>query len=189
MIIRPAEQSEMDTVVDVLAEAFHDDPVSVWSFPDDERRAVALPIFYRAIVLGAWATGGHIDVTGDLSAAIVWTPGEAEGEPDGDVFAGLTEVELGRLGALFALMTERAPGGEYHHAQFIGVRKNAQRQGIGARLLRHGLDRCGAEGAPAYLEASSPDSAKLYRRLGFRDHGPVFAAEDGPPMRPMWRDP
>ncbi|MEV6913077.1 GNAT family N-acetyltransferase [Amycolatopsis sp. NPDC051071] len=187
MIIRAAEPSEIDTVVEVLAEAFHDDPVSVWAFPSAERRAVALPIFYRAIVRGALAMGGHIDVTGDLSAAIVWTPSGEEGEPDGGAFAGLTGVELGRLGALFALMTECAPGGEYHHAQFIGVRESAQRRGIGARLLRYGLARNGT--VPAYLEASSAESAKLYRRLGFRDHGAAFAAEGGPPMRPMWRDP
>ncbi|WP_410585302.1 GNAT family N-acetyltransferase [Amycolatopsis sp. lyj-108] len=186
MIVRTAEPSEMDTVVDVLSEAFHDDPVSVWVFPGDERRAVALPIFHRAVLLGTLAAGGHIDVTGDLSAAVLWSP-SGEEDMDGDAFAGLTGEELGRLATLFELMTEHAPGGEYHHAQFVGVRKSAQRQGIGARLLKHGLDRYGA--VPAYLEASSSESAKLYRRLGFRDHGPAFAAEGGPPMLPMWREP
>ncbi|WP_037312736.1 GNAT family N-acetyltransferase [Amycolatopsis orientalis] len=187
MNVRAVEPSEVDTVVDVLSEAFHEDPVSVWVFPGDGRRAVALPIFYRAVVRGALAMGGHVDVTGDLSAAVVWTPSGAEGEPDGDAFAGLADDELGRLGALVDVMVKCGPGGEYHHAQFIGVRKILQRQGIGARLLRHGLDRYGTE--PAYLEASTAESAKLYRRLGFRDHGPAFAVEGGPPMLPMWRDP
>ncbi|WP_409496779.1 GNAT family N-acetyltransferase [Amycolatopsis sp. cmx-11-12] len=186
MIVRAAAPSEMDTVVDVLSEAFHEDPVSVWVFPGDARRAVALPIFHRAILRGTLAAGGHVDVTGDLSAAVLWTPGGGE-DVDGDAFSGLTREELGRLAALFELMTKHAPGGDYHHAQFIGVRKSAQRQGIGARLLRHGLDRNGT--VPAYLDASSQESAKLYRRLGFRDHGPAFAAEGGPSMRPMWRDP
>jgi hypothetical protein len=36
---------------------------------------------------------------------------------------------------------------------------------------------------PTYLEASSPDSVRLYRRPGFRDHGPAFAPPGGPPMR------
>ncbi|EMD24605.1 GNAT family N-acetyltransferase [Amycolatopsis azurea] len=186
MIVRSAELSEMDIVVDVLTEAFHDDPVSVWVFPDEERRPAALTIFHRAIVRGTLAAGGSIDVTGDLSAAVLWTP-SGEEDIDGDAFAGLTGEELGRLAALFELMTERAPSGEYHHAQFIGVRKSVQRQGIGGWLLRHGLDRNGT--VPAYLEASSPESAKLYRRLGFRDHGPAFAVEGGPPMLPMWREP
>ncbi|MEU3624454.1 GNAT family N-acetyltransferase [Amycolatopsis coloradensis] len=185
MIVRAAAPSEMDTVVDVLSEAFRDDPVSVWVFPGDERRAVALPIFHRAFLRETLAAGGHVDVTGDLSAAVLWTPGGGE-DVDGAAFSGLTGEELGRLAALSELMTKHAPGGEYHHARFIGVRGSAQRQGIGARLLRHGLDRNGI--VPAYLEASSPESGKLYRRLGFRDHGPAFAAEGGPPMWPMWRD-
>ncbi|MFI6308273.1 GNAT family N-acetyltransferase [Amycolatopsis thailandensis] len=186
MIVRSAELSEMDIVVDVLTEAFHEDPVSVWVFPDVERRPVALSIFHRAIVRGTLAADGNVDVTDDLSAAVLWTP-SGEEDVDGDAFAGLTGEELGRLAALFELMTERAPAGEYRHAQFIGVRKSAQRQGIGGWLLRHGLDRNGA--VPAYLEASSPMSAKLYRRLGFRDHGPAFAVAGGPPMQPMWREP
>ncbi|WP_340684159.1 GNAT family N-acetyltransferase [Amycolatopsis coloradensis] len=132
------------------------------------------------------AAGGHVDVSGDLSGAVLWTPAGEE-DLDDDAFAGLTGEEIGRLTALSELMTEHAPGGEYHHAQFIGVRETARRQGIGARLLKHGLDRCGA--VPAYLEVSSAESAKLYRLLGFRDHGPAFAVEGGPPMRPMWREP
>ncbi|OXM44184.1 GNAT family N-acetyltransferase [Amycolatopsis alba] len=186
MTVRAAEPSELDTVVDVLTEAFHDDPVSVWVFPGAGRRAVALSIFHRAMVRGTLSAGGHVDVTDDLSGAVLWTPGGEE-DVDGDAFTGLTGEEIGRLAALFELMTGHAPGGDHHHAQFIGVRRSAQRQGIGARLMRHGLDRNGA--VPAYLEASSPESAKLYRRLGFRDHGPAFAVEGGPPMRPMWREP
>ncbi|GAB3739744.1 GNAT family N-acetyltransferase [Amycolatopsis oliviviridis] len=186
MIVRSARPSEMDTVADVLTEAFHEDPVSAWVFPGEERRPAALTIFHRAIVRGTLAAGGHVDVTDDLSAAVLWTP-SGEEDTDDDAFAGLTGEEIGRLAAVFESMTEHAPGGEYHHALFIGVRRSAQRQGIGARLMRHGLDRNGA--VPAYLEASGPESAKLYRRLGFRDHGPAFAVEGGPPMLPMWREP
>lgn len=189
MIVRAASLSEVDTVVDVLCEAFQDDPVSGWIFPDEERRMVAHSIFFRTILRGILAIGGDVDVTDDLSAVVLWSPHGAEGEPDGGAFTGLTEAELGRLGALFELMTKAGPGGEYYHAQFIGVRTSGQRKGLGARLMRHGLDRYSAEGLPAYLEASTPESAKLYRRLGFRDHGAVFAADGGPPMRPMWRDP
>ena len=33
--------------------------------------------------------------------------------------------------------------------------------------MRRTLDRCDAEGAPAYMEASSERNAALYERLGF----------------------
>jgi GNAT superfamily N-acetyltransferase len=43
----------------------------------------------------------------------------------------------------------------------------AQGRGLGAALLTPVLERCDADGLPAYLEASSPRSAVLYERLGF----------------------
>lgn len=191
MIVRAAEPSEMDSVVKVLSEAFEDDPVNEWVFPGDGRRAVVNPIFFRWIVGEVFATGGRVDVAGDLSGVIVWTHSATEEQiQQPDPFPGLFDAEVERLGALFELMAQRSPDGEYHHAQFIGVAKGRQGQGIGGRMLRHGLDRCRADGLSAYLEASSPASAKLYRRLGFRDLGEAFVIGDGgPPMQPMWCDP
>ncbi len=190
MTVRTAQTSEMDTVIAVLSEAFHEDPVSAWTFPGDERRRVVNPIFFRAVVDGVLDTGGQIDVMDDLSAVILWSYSGAESELDMEKdFPGLNDAELERLGSLFELMLERRPAGDYRHAQFIGVLNDKQGQGIGARLFQHGLDRYAAEGLSAYLEASSPRSAKLYRRLGFRDHGEAFALDGMPPMQPMWRDP
>ena len=67
------------------------------------------------------------------------------------------------------MMTERAPSEPPHwHAQFLGVLPGRQRQGLGGRLFRYGLEISDADGLPTYLEASTPENARLYRRLGFR---------------------
>ncbi|HEY3468482.1 MAG TPA: GNAT family N-acetyltransferase [Amycolatopsis sp.] len=183
--VRAAAPSELDTVVGVLVAAFQDDPVSRWVFPDAERRrATAHPAFFRAIAEAAFAAG-FVDVTTDHSAAILWLPGGDDG--DDTPIAGLDAGEHGRLATLLGMMAEREPPGPLWHAQFIGVLPARQCRGVGARLLRHGLARADAEGVPTYLEASSPDSVRLYRRLGFGDHGPAFAPPGGPPMRPMRR--
>ena len=36
--VRAADPSEVDTVLGILVEAFQDDPMSRWVFPDAERR-------------------------------------------------------------------------------------------------------------------------------------------------------
>ncbi|MEV6877870.1 GNAT family N-acetyltransferase [Amycolatopsis sp. NPDC051128] len=184
--VRAADPSEVDTVAGILAAAFQDDPVSRWVFPGDERRTGAHPVFFRAIAEAGFAAG-RVEVTADGSAAIVWLPGGEDGG-DGSI-AGLKVAEAGRLGVLLGMMADREPPERHWHAQFLGVVPGRQRQGVGGRLLRHGLDRFDAEGVPTYLEASSPDSARLYRRLGFRDHGPAFAPPGGPSMQPMRRAP
>jgi hypothetical protein len=50
------------------------------------------------------------------------------------------------------------------------------------------LDRCDREGLPAYLEASSPDNARLYRRLGFTSLE-VVRPLGAPPLELMIRTP
>lgn len=56
-------------------------------------------------------------------------------------------------------------------------------------MIRAELERCDREGLPAYLEASSARSRRLYERLGFHFLGRAVALPDGPPMYPMWREP
>ncbi|MFJ9787183.1 GNAT family N-acetyltransferase [Amycolatopsis sp. NPDC101161] len=184
--VRAAQPAELDAVLATLVAAFQDDPMSRWVFPGDERRRdVAHPAFFRELIQAGFAVGS-VDVTEDHSAAVIWLPGSAG---DDEPVAGLDPDEQERLDVLLALMAGREPAEPHWHAQFIGVRPGRQRRGIGARLLRHGLARYDAEGVPTYLEASSPDSTRLYRRLGFRDHGPAFRPPGGPPMQPMWRAP
>ncbi|MFI5592612.1 GNAT family N-acetyltransferase [Amycolatopsis sp. NPDC051758] len=186
--VRAAEPSELDTVAAILVAAFQDDPLSRWVFPGDERRRTgAHPALFRELLTAGVATGS-VDVTEDRSAAVIWTPRTGEDGDDAPI-VGLEPAELDRLGVLLGMMADREPPEPHWHAQFIGVVPGRQGQGLGGRLVRHGLDRYDAQGEPTYLEASSPDSARLYRRLGFRDRGPAFSPPGGPPVQPMWRAP
>jgi len=56
-------------------------------------------------------------------------------------------------------------------------------------LLRDRLTALDEQGVPAYLEASSLDSARLYERLGFRRLAQTTDIPGGPSLYPMWRDP
>jgi GNAT superfamily N-acetyltransferase len=186
--VRTALPSEVDTVASVLAAAFQDDPVNVWLFPSDERRTVANLAFFRVLTEAALEVG-QVDVA--PGAAALWFPGGPdEGELD---VPGLTPAELDRLRAIFRLLNARTPPADppHWHVQFIGVSPAQQGHGRGTQLMRHALTRYDAEGVPTYLESSSPRNAPLYRRLGYRDHGGAAFTlpNDGPPMRPMWRDP
>ena len=69
----------------------------------------------------------------------------------------------------------------------IGTAPMAQRHGHGGKLLRHVLDRCDAEGLPAYLEASNPVNIAFYEHNGFRLRNKV-TLPDGPTLDLMWRD-
>lgn len=79
--IRQADERDRDQVVRILDEAFHNDPVSSWVFPDEEHRRAVHGKF-----LGVFAditlAGGRIDILEDGTAVALWLPVPA-GAPEG----------------------------------------------------------------------------------------------------------
>ncbi|GHD90237.1 GNAT family N-acetyltransferase [Streptomyces naganishii] len=204
--IRAAGPGDRELVVRLLDEAFQDDPVSGWVFPGEEYRRAThhrLMAAFTDIVLA----DGRIDVTVDGAACALWLPvpagdQEQEGDEgdDGKEDDGTDEaVRLReavdpaneRVEEIARLMAEAHPAGRAHeYLWMIGVTPDRQGDGLGSALIEHALRRCDRAGLPAYLEASSARSTKLYERLGFAFTGATLDLPDGGPrMWPMWREP
>jgi ribosomal protein S18 acetylase RimI-like enzyme len=195
--IREAGYGDLASVGRILGAAFQDDPISVWIFPEAERRRSVQPVFFEAFATLALDSGGVAYLREDEAAATVWFPG---GEDDGDEddfmarFGMLADDEVATFGHLAGLMAENHPDrvdpdrGAHMHLQFIGVTPDRQRSGIGGELLEHNLAILDKDSTPAYLEASSQLSPPLYQRLGFTHFGVPFGPEGGPKMYPMWRE-
>ncbi|MER5969051.1 GNAT family N-acetyltransferase [Streptomyces sp. NPDC002055] len=75
--IRRARPEERDSIARLLGEAFMDDPVSGWVFPDETHRRTAHPRFF-GVMLDAALRDGWVDVSEDVSAAALWLPIPAE---------------------------------------------------------------------------------------------------------------
>jgi GNAT superfamily N-acetyltransferase len=105
--------------------------------------------------------------------------------------AAATAPWTGRFDVFDQALEDHHPADVTHqHLAILAVRPGCQGQGTGTGLLtaRHvDLDR---DGAPAYLEASSPRARDLYLRHGYtlRPDAP-FRLPGGPPLWPMWREP
>ena len=50
----------------------------------------------------------------------------------------------------------------------VGVAPAAQGAGLGKALVRHGLQRRGRAGAPAFVEPGNPRNLPLHQSLGFQ---------------------
>lgn len=99
------------------------------------------------------------------------------------------EGELERMGELSALMAAHHPDHVDHwYLLALGVVPERQGRGLGGALLGHTVERLDADGRPAYLEATSDRSRRLYHRHGFEETAEL-APTDGPPIWGMWRDP
>jgi GNAT superfamily N-acetyltransferase len=199
--IRTAGEGDRELVVRLLDEAFQDDPVSGWVFPDTEYRRTTHHRLMAAFT-DAVLADGRIDLTEDGTACALWLsmPGDDHAEA-GDDHAEAAEddaVQLReavdpdneRVETIARLMDEAHPTDRAHaYLWMIAVAPGRQGEGLGTALIQHVLDRCDREGLPAYLEASSARSTTLYERLGYAFTDRTLDLPDGPHMYPMWREP
>lgn len=195
--VRVATAADLDGIVTVLADSFHDDPLMSWAFPDPQARSRRLAALWRFMAGEGYLPFGASTVVGglrsDADAAALWLAPEQELDEAfwaarARTFVASLEGDVARLSSLSEVMAAHHPGEPHWYLLAIGV--SPQRQGgrLGSALLAHTLARADDEGAPAYLEATSPRSRALYERFGFSATGEL-TAPDGPVLWPMWREP
>jgi GNAT superfamily N-acetyltransferase len=191
--VRHAVEADQPDLGRIISRAFHDDPVNRWVLPDEERRAAIGPAVFE-LYASVFVPLGQTFVTGDLSGAALWAPPgqepvpEEEAEAFGQRVEAIAGEDAARMFELEALFAEHHPTTPYWHLQLLGTVPERQGQGIGSVLLSAVLGRCDREGAPAYLEATSPENRRLYERHGFVATG-TNAPAGGPTLTAMWRDP
>jgi GNAT superfamily N-acetyltransferase len=191
-LVRKSRATDLVAMGDVLAAAFHDDPVLSWMVPDEPRRRATLPGLMRLLAARFQPHGeNHINDTG--TGAAVWSPPHATFSQDDDEWfeselVGLAGVDLARIGEVVELLESNHPKDSHYYLNLLGVTPDQQGHGVGSALLRAVLDRADREGAAAYLEATSPKNRALYERHGFAV-SIELRCSDCPPLWAMWRRP
>lgn len=180
----------VERVTATLVLAFAADPVIRWVLPAPGRYVTFFPEIVGALGEPAFQSG-TADLSEDDAGAALWVPPGAS--TDEETLAGLvaSSVDPDRHPAMFSLleqMDQHHPTEPHWYLPFIGVEPTRQGRGVGALLLRRGLERADRDGLPAYLEASSPRNRALYERHGFVATAEIRAA-DSPPLWPMLREP
>ncbi len=165
----------------VLARAFHDDPAWVFVFPDEERRQRHLPWIFR-ISLRRAIRSGRAYTTADVAGVVQWVP---PGEHRQSLDLAIATVAFRLRGALPRLLAygrsiqelkDRTPEPAYWYLGGIGVDPGRRRGGVGAALLRPGLDRADAAGLPCVLLTNNEANFSFYEAAGFA----VTASEQPP---------
>ncbi|MFT0534069.1 tRNA (adenosine(37)-N6)-threonylcarbamoyltransferase complex dimerization subunit type 1 TsaB [Castellaniella hirudinis] len=115
---------------------------------------------------------GDLDEVAAIERRVQASPWSRQNFADA-LAAGYRGWVVRRLGAMlgFALVMD-AP--DMAHLLVIGVRPDAQRQGVGGQLLRCCLDHCRQAGLPALtleVRPSNTQAIAFYRRHGFAQHG------------------
>lgn len=191
--VRRATGHDHATIVQTLTEAFLDDPFMTWWIPDPQRRRQLLPPGFTLLVDVHQAYDELYVTDPGEAAAAVWVPPGCQPTPEeAEQFAAAlvdtAEETADRLLCGLGLMAEHHPTEPHAYLFLLATRPPWQSRGLGSALLREVLQRCDRDGTPAYLEATSPASLRLYLRHGFEVTGEI-PLPDGPSLWPMWRTP
>lgn len=179
-------------VGEIIAGTFSPDAITRWLIPPVEQRLPLQRQFFTMQVAHALDHGDvyGIHESGELAGVAVWftapfpeIPGQEEAIAS---FAGEHAVRFGILGEQ---MDKLHPNEPHHYLAFIALELGRTGRGLGSLLLEEHHRRLDAIGMPAYLEAGSEASRRLYLRHGYEDMPELLRLPDGPVMYPMWREP
>jgi GNAT superfamily N-acetyltransferase len=194
--VRSLQRRDVREAARVLGRAFYDDPVMMWLVPHNESRARGLPRCYATLARRHFLARGGSEVAtrdGVIGGASLWDP------PGQRKSSRLEELSMmpgflwafGRrtssMEQIFGVMDENHPEEPHWYLTILGTDPTVRGAGFGQALINSRLDRCDAEHAPAYLEASKPDLVPYYTRFGFEVTGEIKLPDGGPSMFAMWR--
>jgi hypothetical protein len=190
---RAATAADIDTVVDIMVDAFYDDPGWSWGFPDPAKRRAQQGWFWRHITTEA-VSHGSVWLTVNGASAAVWLPPgviEGDADPGFDFPTRALEVlgtDADRFLRSVELFEANQPRDEPHwYLSLLGTRTSQHGHGYGLGLLVENLRMVDAAGTPAYLEASHQANIPLYERYGFQVLGGFDMPDGGPRITTMWR--
>lgn len=180
-----------------MTRAFQDEPMYQATFPSSHRRLDAMEAHMRWIYRMSLLGGAVMECTPDLDAVAVW-------EPPGQKYSVMSFVRAAPQLVAWMRLADRGdvrrvfgqsarwdrrrrdlvPEPNWRLA-LLGVNPDRQRSGLGTLLIRHGIARADAMGAPVYTETGTQDKADLLcERLGFEVVEQTMEAEQ---HFPVWR--
>jgi ribosomal protein S18 acetylase RimI-like enzyme len=172
------DRSQLKPAAAIMARAFHDDPASVYFFPDASERSSKLPYVFR-LLIGYGLLYGEVYATSpNLEGIAVWLPSQRSFRTlwRNIRSGGLSLLfRIGRetaareyaLGEYFDAMRQRCAPAAYWYLLLLGVDPVYQGRGYASILLRAMFARADGERLPCYLETLTEKDVSIYRHLGF----------------------
>ena len=172
-------EQQLPQTMAMIGRAFHNDPLSIYLYPQETERTHRLPLIF-SVALRYALRYGEVTTTPEGTGAACWLPPESTTVSIKRLLRiGIvaTTFQMGRLSVLRRMNSaedymrrihEQCIAQPHWYLWVLGVEPERQGQGIGGRLLRAGLERADVSGLPCYLETMNPGNVPLYQKFGFR---------------------
>ncbi len=192
--VRKVTAADGPDVAAALARAFHDDPVTTYVVPAKDRQDRMRRLFENDLrfLVGPWdesyTTGGTIMGAALWSPPGKWKPPWPALLRSAPAFLRIIGPRLRAAVSLMGVIDRKHPKEPHYYLSTLGTHPDFQGKGVASALMRPVLDRCDADGIPAYLESSKEANVPFYKRHGF-DVTEQVTVKNGPSLWLMWREP
>jgi ribosomal protein S18 acetylase RimI-like enzyme len=191
--VRKANERDIPAMADMLARAFHDDPIVDWVFEGEGSRPKYARRFFagRARVLIGQREIYTVD---GVAAAAMWARPDEWRDPPLRAMKELAVLvpgvgrRVGRVMRGLVQVESRHPKPPHWYLAVLGTDPSRQGEGLATRLLGVVLEECDRDEVPAYLETGTERNVAFYNRHGFKVTEEL-RLPGGPPIWLMWRDP
>jgi len=183
-------KAEVRPAAEMLARAYHDDPLYVYLIPDDSERKNKSRYLHEFFLHYGLSYGEVYATSPNLEGVAVWLPPErAHPTAWRSIRSGALPMIL-RLGWRFIsrqqhingyiLPTHKRQAPFPHWYLFhLGVDPAYQGKGYGGALIRAMLARIDRERLPGYLETQKEKNVSLYQHYGFKEVGKITIPDTG----------
>jgi len=189
----------IDEAVRVLVDAFMEDPLMDYLFPEHRERPEDLSRFFR-VNLEYAVMVGEVYAAPCMTGVSVWAFPRDAGRPvvsrQDDprlslehIYDEATYQKINSLSRYFDRLHREMLKGSYFYLMFLGVIKAQQGKGIGSLLIRPLLDRADLKKLPCLLETMNVMDLAFYRKHGFEVMLEHVVCEGGPLTWTMLRKP
>jgi GNAT superfamily N-acetyltransferase len=171
----PLQATQVATIAELFADAFAEDPLYAWFFPDERSRRRHL---VTLCLLELELERDHVAVTSEhLEGGALWVPPGHNGRfrwaaiGAGIRFAFSTPWpaiwHMVRYHRFSERMRARLLPAPHWYLAVVGVAPEHQGKGFASALIRPVLERATRESLPCYLETQNPANVPIYLRYGF----------------------
>jgi len=180
--MRQLELSDLEVATNIQSEAFFNDPLWVYLYPDENQRRWFLYRAFRSFFRIGLSTGQVYGVGDPIQGIAVWETPDSKAPTiqdvirSGVVWDGLRLITRPGIlafprafkvfGEFERMRKQYAPEPQFYLST-ISVEPLAQGQGLASKLIRPFLKQADARRLPCYTETMTPENVGLYIYYGF----------------------
>jgi len=171
---RRVSEEEYEKAVEILTEAFFEDPMIKYVFKDRERKEIRR---LYGVMTKAYAPSSDIYFDSEEpNGMIQWIDSEKEPGVMAWLRSGAMRMIGSPVSSLFRLMKtgmeifktqKECMKGHNLHLILLAVLPRKQGMGIGKKLMNLFIQEADSRGLPCYLETQNPSNLRFYESFGF----------------------